>query len=72
MMPRSEVVALIALAALCVIGVIICAVEVVNIPAVLGDLAFVAVGGGAGAVLPSRTTVSAPAPVTTTTTTPPQ
>lgn len=64
MLPRSEALALIAVGALAIVGVIICAIAKVAIPSILGDLAFVAVGGGAGAsrsgVVATTTTPVAP------------
>jgi hypothetical protein len=49
MLPRSEALALIVAGIVCVIGIIICAVVKVTIPGILGDLALVAISGGAGA-----------------------
>jgi hypothetical protein len=54
MLPRSEAIALVILAAICVVGVIVCAVAHDPVPAVLGDLAFAATGAAAGAVIPGR------------------
>lgn len=61
MLPRSEALALIAVGAIAVIGVIICAVVKVTIPGILGDLAFVAIGGGAGASRSGTLPLPAPA-----------
>lgn len=55
-MPRSEPLALIALAALCVVGIITLAITGHAIPDVLSGLALVGASGGAGATLPARTT----------------
>lgn len=57
-MPKSEPIALVAFAALCVIGIIILGALHTAIPGILGDLALVGVSGGAGAALPTRTIVT--------------
>jgi len=60
MMPRSEALALIFAGIVAIIGVIVCAVAKVQIPGILGDLALVAIGGGAGATRSG--TLPAPTP----------
>ena len=59
-MPKSEALALIAVGAICVIGIIVLGALQVAIPGILGDLALVCVSGGAGAALPTRTPVTTP------------
>lgn len=62
MMPRSEPLALVALAALAVVGIIVLAATGHTIPDVLSGIALVGASGGAGATLPARTTVPATTP----------
>lgn len=51
---KDHVLALIALSALCVVGIIVLAATGHDIPDVLSGLALVGASGGAGAATPSR------------------